>query len=1147
MIFQFPSLEVLRIALSSGMVPAEVGGAAAEVSFDSQGRPIVKPLAPLSKETFNALERLGIASGQAHAAEPQTVASWHEIIPVVREPGMPEIAATTTVLFEFPAALLADLATEMLRLGNDRQSFRCLAHSGAIEPRVVLRVIGPPYYTLLRALDQLDADIAAFVERAPRVWIQIGHHHPLAGQLAVPSGKFLILRPPNRWAMIADGPFSDIYSILDFQLPCAANDYAEKQLEKRSVPLRLAPGNAAELPDLWVLSENAVECLDAFVRDADERLLARLSFAAEKSDRPTIVVRVRPMRLPPPVLELPGAVGYFSYRRLGNLFLPAGTCLQPTLRRETVRQLLAGDSEQIVWLSPSTVADGAFQPMSLPDASFLPMQNWVKYVIDHHQQELRNWMEASTFDFESFVCDGKVAENPQSRSPRKAKPAGPDRTKTDEAVDAPPTAPKAAKIQKPPRAADTADFATSETTVAPDQRKLKRAELEQRFLAIEGTLDAAERVSLWPRLAELNGALGDRADASICWLTGLWQRPDLPEQWLRAWLRIEDDDDASNLTGEAIARELAIAAPTSRDMRRLSARLLLANADQIGSSTVGQRLPDIRRHMEKHESSLGVRAIWLVWLHLSKVGGDVLGLARVRDRLIGRLLDRGLDPESDIPRFIRLSGLQDRGRMREIIESAQRIHAAARAWANLESPAETAVTGAYIDLMFAFGFASLGENQASRDLLASAHSVLSRARDGAGDKDEAHQLLVEGFRYRIEQAMAGKPHRGPLPSDWRESLNDFKKRVGGDPRTTGPYIVERFQEQSWILEPEEKLNPCRTSSQNVGEWNREIAAINELKDTGQLSARISRLIFDRRNSKITPEMRAELAVDLLPFCPRAGADFTRQALEQVVPLIEQTTRTDGQPLGDSVQLPRIHGRLLERALLLAVNYDMPELVKRFTEQIERMFAIKDDESLLKFINLTATRCIRSLRRLGLRDEMQRLLIRMDAVLKDRISKTKLSMAVMKNRAAVYALRLQSAGAWFYFGDPDKPLATINEAGEFLFGNSPAAARGREPWHQDYAELAMAYAGAVGKAPIDFALDRIEEMFRRLAGVANGFSTRTHYSRLHLNVVEEVILSVMQTDATLGETARHWLEDDEYLVRRRIHADMRSLLHESGLS
>ena len=65
-------------------------------------------------------------------------------------------------------------------------------------------------------------------------------------------------------------------------------------------------------------------------------------------------------------------------------------------------------------------------------------------------------------------------------------------------------------------------------------------------------------------------------------------------------------------------------------------------------------------------------------------------------------------------------------------------------------------------------------------------------------------------------------------------------------------------------------------------------------------------------------------------------------------------------------------------------------------------------------------------------------------------------------------------------------------------------------------------------------------------IANGFTTAPHYSRFHLNLVEDVILAVVSDDFALGPAGRRWLDDDEYLVRRRIHADMRRHLEQSEL-
>jgi hypothetical protein len=48
------------------------------------------------------------------------------------------------------------------------------------------------------------------------------------------------------------------------------------------------------------------------------------------------------------------------------------------------------------------------------------------------------------------------------------------------------------------------------------------------------------------------------------------------------------------------------------------------------------------------------------------------------------------------------------------------------------------------------------------------------------------------------------------------------------------------------------------------------------------------------------------------------------------------------------------------------------------------------------------------------------------------------------------------------------------------------------------------------------------------------------------VVEAVVLAVVSDDFSLGQNVRRWLDEDEYLVRRRIHRDLRSFMSRAGL-
>src|SRR5262249_46266893 len=159
------------------------------------------------------------------------------------------------------------------------------------------------------------------------------------------------MRPPRAWTTLDDAPFQDIYEILDFALPAAPVNWKEGTAqEKFKVALRLGPSSSTEPAQLWVVRDNAVAQLDKLVSEAHDTLLERLAFAVAEADgETTIVLRVRPSKHAPPALVLQGKE-FRPVAKMHNLFLPVRQDLQPRLRRDVVRQLLADDPDKIVWL-----------------------------------------------------------------------------------------------------------------------------------------------------------------------------------------------------------------------------------------------------------------------------------------------------------------------------------------------------------------------------------------------------------------------------------------------------------------------------------------------------------------------------------------------------------------------------------------------------------------------------------------------------------------------------------------------------------------------------------------------------------------------------------------------------------------------------
>ena len=252
-----------------------------------------------------------MATARRHVADARPVTCWAQVVPVEKQAETPHLTAQPAVIFDVPlAGEFPAFVSEMLRLGNDRQAFRAVADDG--EARVLLRVVGPPYYTLLRALDP-SSGVQAFVEQAPRVWVAVGYSHPLADRFEPVAGQVLFVRPPREWRFLADAPFADVYENLRFALPAVPETWQDSPLaEKIDVPLKLVAGNATDAAELWVLRGPAADGLDAFVRGAEDRVVQRLRFAVgtDAAGGRVIVVRAAVSKLTPPILPLADAVGY---------------------------------------------------------------------------------------------------------------------------------------------------------------------------------------------------------------------------------------------------------------------------------------------------------------------------------------------------------------------------------------------------------------------------------------------------------------------------------------------------------------------------------------------------------------------------------------------------------------------------------------------------------------------------------------------------------------------------------------------------------------------------------------------------------------------------------------------------------------------
>jgi hypothetical protein len=1131
MIFKFPDLESLQMVLTSSTVPPDVWQAPAKAGFGDE-EVWVEPDATPSRALQTALKKLGVElCRRAGAPLSIEVGSWLELLPLQPAGDVLEELEQTPVLFDLAnGAAMTHLAGEMLRLGNDRQGFRWLEELDGDGGRALLRVVGPPYYSLLRALDRRgkpDAPVA-YIESAPGVWIEVGHTHPLAEKIRPPKNKLLLLRPPREWTVLQDAPFRDVYEVLEFQAPDDLTAWQESQLTDRlQVRLALKPGGSQDNPELWVLKgEDPVAELNRFVQNNDDQTLARLAFAVgETGGKKTIVVRVRQSKQPPPQLVL-NAIGYRHHLKLPNMFLPAGMGLHPPLRRDKVRELFAEDVNQVVWLAPTEGGD--FTPQSLPEDAFRPLTDWVSYVLDHDREALQAWVEAAQFDFESFVCNDDSTPKPKrteppepkrtSRPPREGKgPKGDDTLPFDS------TQAEEVKAEPEPELDPFADI----PAVEPSEAEKQRAILEQQFIELEGALDAPERRALWLQLAQCNTTLRTE-DAGVCWLNTLWWdtkvQAKLAWQWFNAevnasvsrfdagpksvksWLqRMLDVPGRREVTAADLDLLLATREPTVADLRALSAYIVWAASSETPPASLVQRLEQVQHFLELHERVLPVRGMWLAWYHLTHLaGGDVLALARARDRLLERLFQSGLRPEQDLPSFLKGAGQAGTQRFHAVGEWMIGMGNLAQRWVkdNIDAT-QKAPMEAYVDLLFAFGLARLGESDAARELLARARGVLS-------SKSDAHVFLLEAFTHRAVQAIDGHPHTGALPQPLMDSLKGME--------TLEIYIIDRLRKHSHILEPETRIDPYRKWAARISEFDSQLVELTDMTDRKEIVNRVGKLLKGLpKGDDATP--RAKVLKVALDVAPRVGEDFARDMLDRVLPA------HDALPEPTDVHALEEQARLLEKALFTAAHFDRGEHIHPLVGRFQRLLQTQRGGQAVQALEALAGQCFRGLRKLGMRDEIDRLLTQMaDLILEGR----DLSAIDVGGLPAL----LRVAAEWYFFGRDAQAEPVLQAARTMLL-------RG-DLKDSDQTRLACAYARTVGQAPVAVAQKRLEEIFTSVKGVKDSYTTSPYYSRSQLDLIEAVILAVVSDDFTLGTQGRRWLDEDEFLVRRRIHADVKSM-------
>jgi len=418
-------------------------------------------------------------------------------------------------------------------------------------------------------------------------------------------------------------------------------------------------------------------------------------------------------------------------------------------------------------------------------------------------------------------------------------------------------------------------------------------------------------------------------------------------------------------------------------------------------------------------------------------------------------------------------------------EPLRRLRASAQAWLARDLAPEARPTHrAYADLFFAFGEARSGKDAAAGELLKDATAVLRT-------KDPVHRCLLAGYTYRIEQALAGRPHAGPLPAQVFEPL-------GAAPDRFVVFKVERMRDWSRILEPQELHDAYRPWRKPDGELAGQLVSLYELDNAQVLESRIRKVLKTVQEPDTTPETQWLILRAVLPLGPRVGQEFSAELLQAALPTVR-----DLRPTMDAADQEK-QAALLEAALLLAEQAGPAELAHGLADAamtwVEAMWKRQQLEATEKAL----AQVVHTLRRRASREQLARLVDRTSFVAGNEQQLREVRKQAGPRWHHVLRVLLYRAAAQGSTGQARDADLVLAEARAILFGADGAGQREQLPGFLT-ARLAVAYVTVICASTPDKVVDGLAELFAKMEKLSDTFTTNSHYSRSHLMVLEAALL------------------------------------------
>ncbi len=938
------------------------------------------------------------------------------------------------------------------------------------------------------------------------VWIESGYYHPFEMLLQAPADRWLLLAN-NRKIITRPPVFQPLVRHDSLELAESPTLPDSLSVKPVAVGLQLKKLPPQAEPSLWCFRGDPLTVLQKMGNELDASILDELEFAIGETQS-GIVLLIRPYSgRRTPTLVLPDAVGMTPYARLPNLFIPVDCGVRPQIRRDLLRDTLTS-AEKLSWLAP--LENGSYSFESIPQSAFRPLAEWVEYnapfSYGRHILPVRN----TIFDFPLFgVIESakKDAEKVKVKKERDPNDEEAPEQRRDIVVK------KGVVPTRPPKPVPALDKLFENRN--PSQARTTLAQHVQEYLNLEGALDSPERAELWPLLGLWSSLAGENTDCGIAMVNAIWFN-DVPTN-RQQWSLLENHQKTTRDLIAEIDLILEKATPTLDEIRKVAS--VLCHPETIPPKDLKKRFHDLQAFLEKYENRLPIRGAWLAWATLASSNGrDLLTATRARDRLLNAILENGLHRDRDVPSFLQSEIYGDRQTVRG---HNTILHMLYRETQHLRVP------GSYqegiINLVFALGLSRLGETNEARAL----KTRMTWNRSEIDHVNTGYRWAIEAYGFRLEQSLERGTTEGMLSESHRKNLKELHPEAR--------QIAERFIQASHYLEPFDTIDPFRNQRGGLGSLQ---GTLNDIPDQ----------LFGQRKQKAAIEkVRQELetlhktnagknaryAIIRTSFAlaPRLGDSFASDAISWLTKHRE-ADRMQGRffDINESVEIVKLY----QQAIRLAVHFNRASRVKSLVDAIMIELKPFKEELAARLLGAIDPSLFRFLTRLKFQESAGDLLRGFEATILGAGTLDDLFGKRGFNRGVYYPALLRLSAGWFVFNKEELALRLLALVRDELLeeGMSP----------DPRCALAADYVSALAYSPLNHAVQSFVDLLQNF-----DFAPGADIIRLCLRlmrVLEGMVQALVSDQFVNDDRLKKYIDEEEYLTRRRIHADMERFAKES---